>query len=75
MTSVLQQTTSNAFACSDVFNKARNIVCTVVYRHPQSNFDDFTGYFYAVVDKISKEFKILILMGDFNLDLLNFEIS
>ena len=69
-------TTTNDFECLwiEVHNKARNIVCAVVYRHPQSYFDNFTDYFYAAVDKISKEFKISILLGDFNLDLLNFEI-
>ena len=45
-----------------------------MYRHPQNNFDNFTDYFYAVVDKISKEFKISILVEGINLDLLNFEI-
>ena len=57
----------------EVHSKSHNIVCAVVYRHPHSNLDNFTDYFTAAVDKISKESKFSILMGDFNLNLLNFE--
>lgn len=50
-----------------------NIVCAIVYRHPNSNLEKFSDYLIATVDKISKENKYCILMGDFNINLLNFE--
>ena len=57
----------------EVHSTSHNIVCAVVYRHPHSNLDNFTNYFTAAVDKISKESKFSMLMGDFNINLLNFE--
>ena len=49
-------TTTNDFECLwiEVHNKSSNIVYAVVYRHLHSNLDNFTEYFYAAIDKISK---------------------
>ena len=49
------------------------MVCAVIYRHPNGNLDHFKDYFYEVIDKISNESKLCSLLGDFNLNLLNFE--
>ena len=57
----------------EIHRKSRNIVCAVIYRHPNGNLDNFTDYFYEVIDKISNESKLCTLLGDFNLNLLNFE--
>ena len=53
--------------------KQRNIVCEVVYRHPNSNLDNTLNYIYDTVEKLSKENKCCFLMGDFNINLLNYD--
>ena len=40
-------------------NTAHNMICAVVYRHPQSNFDNFTNYFTFYIDKVSSESNLL----------------
>ena len=47
-----------------------NIVCGVIYRHHNSYIDAFLAYFNETIDKINREKKYCIIMGDFNLDLL-----
>lgn len=54
-------------------HKNKNVICGVIYRHPSSNLDAFIDKFLSVVDKASKENKYCILMGDFNINLLNYE--
>ena len=51
----------------------RNIVCSVIYRHPNNNLGNFTTFLTKAIDKISRENKFCILMGDFNINLLNYE--
>jgi exonuclease III len=51
----------------------RNMVCSVIYRHPHSNLENFTNHLTQAMHKISKEGKYCILMGDFNINLLNYE--
>ena len=57
----------------EVHSKFRNIVCSVAYRHPHGNLENFTNYITASIDKISKEMKFCVLMGDWNVNLINFE--
>ena len=57
----------------EVHSKFRNIVCSVAYRHPHGNLENFTNYITASIDKISKERKFCVLMGDWNVNLINFE--
>ena len=54
-------------------SKKKNIVCGSIYRHPSSNVEDFIMYMVKILDKLAKEDKILLLMGDFNLNLLNYQ--
>ena len=49
-----------------------NIVCCIIYRHPNSSLDIFSDHLIATVDKISREHKFCIIMGDFNINLLNY---
>lgn len=49
----------------------KNIICGILYRHPRSNRDNFTNVLFHIVDKVSRENKYCIFMGDFNIDLLN----
>ena len=52
----------------------RNTVCSVIYRHPaNSNLENFTNFLTNAMDQISKENKICILTGNFNINLLNYE--
>ena len=51
-----------------------NMICGVIYRHPNIfKFETFKNYLDPILDKISKEKKYCIMMGDFNINLLNFE--
>lgn len=50
-----------------------NIVCCIIYRHPNSSLDTFSDHLIATVDtEISREHKFCIIMGDFNINLLNY---
>ena len=52
---------------------SRNIICGVIYRHTNiSKRETFKNFLDPILDKISKE-KNCIMMGDFNINLLNFE--
>ena len=51
----------------------KNLVCGILYRHPSGKPEEFTKYLYSTLDKISKEKKLCLFMGDFNINLLNFE--
>ena len=42
----------------------------MVYRHPTM---DINEYVYKLVDNISKENKTILLLGDFNIELLNYD--
>ena len=48
-----------------------DLICGVIYRHPHSNLEAFMAYLDIVMDKISRERKYCVMMGDFNLNLLN----
>ena len=52
-------------------NHNQNIICGIFYRHPHSNIDAFITFLNQTLDKISNEQKNCVLMGDFNLNLLN----
>jgi hypothetical protein len=49
------------------------MVCGIIYRHPSGNVGIFQEYIDTVIDKIHRENKYCIILGDFNLDLLKFE--
>ena len=58
----------------EVENKhQRNIVCGIIYRHPKGNIETFLEYLYDVIESVHNENKLFILMGVFNVNLLNFE--
>lgn len=46
-----------------------NLLCGIVYRHPNGNLNNFTEYLSATIDKINCSSKFCTVMGDFNLDL------
>ena len=52
--------------------KSHNIVVGCIYKHPPLTKSDFIDtYLSIVLDKISKEKKQVILLGDFNINLLS----
>lgn len=50
-----------------------NIVCGLIYRHPDNNIGKTADVLYMVTEKINKEGKFCFLMGDFNISLLNYD--
>ena len=66
----------NEFQCKfiEIINeKGANIILGVVYRHPKKASDNkFTDTLQEKLDIISKEHKIIMLMGDFNYNLLKY---
>ena len=48
----------------------------VIYRYPSMDLTDFNcNYFYKLLENISKEQKPIFLLGDFNVNLLNYNFS
>ena len=53
-------------------NRNKNILCSCVYRHPNTDQDKFLQYLDSSMQKMAKEKKDLYIIGDFNFDLLNY---
>ena len=54
--------------------KKQNIIVGCIYRHPNMLLDEFNEcYLNKLLDKLSKENKHVVLLGDFNVDLLKYE--
>ena len=54
-------------------SKKSNIFVGCLYKHPVMDNTDFNkNYLNPILDKISKENKQVFLLGDFNIDLLNY---
>ena len=52
--------------------KSQNILCCCSYRHPNTEIEKFNKYIDKVITKITKENKLIFCMGDFNVNLLNY---
>ena len=53
--------------------KKSNIIVGVIYRHPSVDLTDFNcNYLNKLLENISKEQKSIFLLGDFNVNLLNY---
>ena len=57
----------------DIKLSNKKIVYAVLYPHPNANLETFTDYLYATLDKTVNENKLCIILGDFNINLLNYE--
>ena len=54
-------------------SKKSNIIDGCFYKHPVMDVGDFNkNYFNPLLGKLSKENKQLFLLGDFNINLLNY---
>ena len=54
-------------------NSHSNLLCGIIYRHPNGDLERFIEYVSSTADRINRENKTCIIMGDFNIDLLKFE--
>ena len=55
--------------------KKMNIIIGCIYKHPNMNINEFNDdYLNDLLDKLSKENKTIFLLGDFNINLLNYDI-
>ena len=54
--------------------KSQNVLCCCAYRHPNTEVEKFNNYIDKVMQKISKENKLIFCMGDFNVNLLNYNL-
>ena len=53
--------------------KKSNIIVGVIYRYPSMDLIDFNcNYLNKLLENISKEQKSIFLLGDFNVNLLNY---
>ena len=50
-----------------------NIICGVFYRHQNADINVTLNYLFSIIEKVHRENKYCILMGGFNINLLNFE--
>ena len=50
-----------------------NMLCGIFYRHPNGNVQNFMDNLNVCLQKIHREEKNCIIMGDFNLDLLKYD--
>ena len=54
--------------------KGKNIIVGCIYKHPTMNTSEFNHYFLQnLLEKLSSENKNIVLMGDFNINLLKHE--
>ena len=55
--------------------KKTNIVIGCIYKHPIMNINELNDdYLIELLHKLSKENKTIFLLGDFNINLLNYNI-
>ena len=52
-----------------------NVLCGILYRHPNGDSGQFIDYLSFAIDRINQEKKTGIIMGDFNIDLLKTRIT
>ena len=51
--------------------KNKIIVGSVVYNHPNTYLQCFLDHFSKILDKVHKESKLCVVVGDFNINLLS----
>ena len=56
-----------------VFNKTRNLIVGVIYRPPDTDIRKFNDFLDKCLGKIRAEKKLSYLMGDYNINIMNWE--
>ena len=55
--------------------KKSNIIVGTIYKHPSMDLTDFNNnYLNSLLEKISKEQESVFLLGDFNINLMNYNV-
>ena len=54
--------------------KKTNIVVGCIYKHPNMDVLEFNNHLNQMLEKVSKEQKQIFLLGDFNINLLNYNV-
>ena len=57
----------------EITNKTKNIILSSVYRPPDSSLKEFKNSLKPIFDNISRNSKDLYLVGDFNINVLDYE--
>ena len=66
----------STFCCEIKLKNKKNVLVGCIYKHPSMNIDLFNDSFLSpLLNKISSENKFLVLMGDFNINLLHCDKS
>ena len=53
--------------------KQKNMIIGCIYKHPKQGTHDFNeNYILRLMDKLSREKKGILIMGDFNINLLKY---
>ena len=58
---------------AEVIVGTSDLIVGAIYKHPNLKINDFLSKFEPFLEKLNKEKKTLVLLGDFNIDLLEFE--
>ena len=53
--------------------KRNNLIVGVIYRPPDSDVNDFVKSVNSFLTNVNKEKKVCYIMGDFNLNLMNYQ--
>ena len=57
-----------------IFKSTKNIIVGCVYKHPHFDINDFNEFYLSpLLSKVNSENKTILLLGDFNINLLNCE--
>ena len=54
-------------------HKSKNVLCCCLYRHPSSDTTNFNNHIRSILQKVQKENKSLLIIGDFNINLVNYD--
>ena len=58
----------------EVIQIKKTFIAGCIYRHPSVEISDFNKYYLSnLIEKLSLENKKIVLLGDFNVDLLNYD--
>ena len=58
-----------------VNEKQKSFLLGCIYRHPRNTDDDFIVYMQNILEQIKEENKLVVIAGDFNLNLLKHDID
>ena len=59
----------------EIMNLKKSNIVGTIYKHPSMDLTDFnSNYVNSLLEKISKEQKSVFLLGDFNINLMNYNV-